>query len=233
MKKSKLLPVLLAVAVLGASGCTGGAQTETTTMTTAEIGFAREREGDDAFAIDKINVDPLPEGAVYLEKSDVRTYIMAGDWDCDISAANYKDQFHDLDKYAESLMANMVITFMYQTSDVIPEEPIKTTVGGYDAVLYNYTIDEKLWQTDTDGFAVTDAEGSEISYSGRHFTCRAYFFFSDNDAYYILFTTKTENYANAAPQWDQIIANVKIDPDLKLAETTTISAMNSVTTISQ
>jgi hypothetical protein len=231
MKLNRLLPAILAcIMVVGTTaGCKAGQAAETTTYTTAEIGFAREREGDDAYAIDKLLVDPLPGDAVYRTKMDEAIEIMAGEWDCNIRGSNYKEQYQDLDKYAESLMASYVMTFKYQTSDVIWEDPVHTTVGGYDAVLYNFVIEEKLWETGTDGELVTNAAGSEISYAGRHFTGRAYYFFSGVDAYYMIFTCKTEDYADCAPQWDQLIANVKIDEDLKFSEATTVSALNVIT----
>jgi hypothetical protein len=141
-----------------------------------------------------------------------------------ISARNYKDQFQTLEEYAESAMASLVITYKYQTSDLVWEEPVKTTVAGYDAILYNYTIEEYLWQTEADGSPSKDENGNDISIPARHFTGRGYFFYSGTDAYYLIFDCRTENYAECAPDWDKIIANVKIDENLKLSDVTTISA---------
>jgi hypothetical protein len=224
MNIKKMLPALLAAAILFTAGCSTGLEAETTTYSAPPIGTMREREGDDAYAIDKLNVDPLPEGAWYKAKMLNGFQIMSGDWACTASARNYKEQFQTLEEYAESAMASLVISYKYQTSDLIWEEPVKTTVGGYDAILYNFIIEETLWQTETNGAPVLDEEGKGFSYPGRHFTGRGYFFYSGTDAYYLIFDCRTENYEKCAPDWDQVVANVKIDEDLKLADVTTISA---------
>jgi hypothetical protein len=230
MKINRLLTAILAcVIVATATGCKAEPAAETEAFTTKPIGFAREREGDDAYAIDKMLLDPLPGDAVYRTKTEQSIEIMAGEWDCNIGGSNYKDQYQELPAYAETLMANYVITYKYRTSDVIWEDPVQTTVGGYDAVLYNFVIQETRYETDTNGTLVTDANGTEISYNGRHFTGRAYFFFSGADAYYMIFTCLTEDYAACAPEWDQLVANVTIDEDLKLSEATTVSALNIIT----
>lgn len=224
MKKSRFIALLLAAAIVGITGCDAANKETTTTTTAPPIGNVREREGDDAYAIDKLNVDPLPDTAWYLTKQLKGIRIMADKWDCQISAANYKDQFQSLDAYAETIMANMVMGYKYETSDVDWEEPVKTTVGGYDAVLYNYTIQEYLWVTGTDGLVIYDENKEASSYAGRHFTGRGYFFFSGTDAYYMIFQCRSEDYEYSAPYWDEVIANVKIDEDLKLPDVTTISA---------
>jgi hypothetical protein len=229
MKIKLILPVLLAAIMIFTAGCTTGLEAETTTTSMVPIGTMREREGDDAYAIDKLNVDPLPEGSWYYAKMLNGFQIMAGEWSCTASAVNYKDQFQTLEAYAESAMAGLVMNYKLQTSDLEWDTPVKTTVGGYDAILYNFTISETAWETEADGSPVTDAEGNGKSYPGRHFTGRGYFFYSGTDVYYMIFDCRTENYDICAPDWDQIIANVKIDEDLKLADVTTFSAEHVVT----
>jgi hypothetical protein len=229
MKISKIMTILLACVVVSTAGCTSGEKEEATLPTTQSLGYARPREGDDAYAIDKLNVDPLPGDAKYTRKFTEQLEIVAGEWDCNIGGSNYKDQYQALDIYAEALMASYVITFKYQTSDVIWEDPVHTTVAGYDAVLYNFVIEETLWETDANESGITDVNGDYISYAGRHFNGRAYFFFSGTDAYYMIFTCLTEDYAECAPEWDTLIDNVKIDEDLKLSDVTTISAALTVT----
>jgi hypothetical protein len=228
MKKSRFLPVLLAAAIIGIAGCDAGKSETTTTYSAPPIGGISERSGDDAYAIDKINVDPLPENSWYLVKRLNGITIMGDKWDCNISAANYKDQFQDLDKYADTAMAGLVMNYKLETSDLVWEEPVHTTVGGYDAVLYDYTLQEHLYVTGADSLPITNEKFEATSYKGRHFTGQAYFFFSDTDAFYMVFMCRTEDYAYSQPKWDQIVANVKIDENLKLDETTTINATTTI-----
>jgi hypothetical protein len=229
MKKSRFVSLLLAAAIMGITGCDAASTETQTTTTPPPMGAVSERSGDDAYAIDKINVEPLPENAFYMSKF-LRGIIIIGDtWECDINGENYKEQFQSLDKYAETCMSGLVMNYKLETSDLDWEEPVHTTIAGYDAVLYDYVIQETAWVTGSDGMAVTDAEGSGSSYDGRHFTGKAYFFFSDTDAYYIIFQCKTPDYEKSLPQWNEILANVKVDEDLKLPDVTTFSASYVVT----
>ncbi|MDR0992804.1 MAG: hypothetical protein LBL87_07945 [Ruminococcus sp.] len=223
MKLKRLLPAIFAVMILFTAGCTANKPAETTS-TMPPMGTLRDREGDDAYAIDKLSVEPLPEGAWYIGKMLNGFQIMSGEWSCTASARNYKDQFQSLETFAESAMASLVITYKYQTSDLIWEDPVETKVAGYDAILYNFTIKETLWQTEPDGSISKDADGKDIPIPGGNFTGRGYFFYSGTDVYYLIFDCRTENYEKCAPDWDQIIANVKVDEGLKLPDVTTISA---------
>jgi hypothetical protein len=231
MKKSKLLPILLAAIVIGATGCKAGTEQQTTTpLESQTLGTARERQGDDAFAIDKINVDPLPEGAVYTRKlQNALDILMPYKWDCTISALNYRDQFSTLEDYADKLMANYVLTYKAMFTEVVWEDPVKTKVGEYDAILYNFVIEQILWETVASDVPATDAQGSQISYVGKTINGRAYFFLSGTDAYYMIFTCQPQDFDEASAQWDEILANVKVDEDLKISEVTTVSALTTIT----
>jgi hypothetical protein len=183
----------------------------------------------DAYAIDKINVEPLPENSYYMTKFRKGIIILGDKWQCDINGENDKELFQSLDKYAEGSMAALVVNYKYESADLIWEDPVHTTIADYDAVLYNYTIEQTPWVTDSEGVVVTDENGVGSAYKSRHFTGRAYFFYSETDAYYIIFQCETPDYEECAPEWDQIIANVKVDEDLKIADVTTISASYVVT----
>jgi hypothetical protein len=187
------------------------AETATTSPETTPAVF------DEAvYAIDKINIDPLPEGSMYLVKYQNGLTIISDAWECNISGANNKDQFRELDEYAKAAMASLVMNYKYESADLMWGDPINTTVADYDAVLYSFFIEEAAY--------VTDENGSNSGRGGRQFTGRAYFFYSGTDAYYLTFTCQTKDYEDRAEAWDQIIANVKVDENLKLADVTTVNA---------
>ena len=104
---------------------------------------------------------------------------------------------------------------LYQ-SDTEFSEPIKTTVAGFDAIRYDYTITSYIYPpvTDENGEYVFDENGQYVLSEDREingiFKNRIYFFFSDEDVFYIICEATEENAEAAQADFDKFIESVTI-----------------------
>jgi hypothetical protein len=193
--------------------------TASTDETVEEVTAATLREvaDGDVFAINKFTVDDLPDGYELVNKSQLdgaqymRYLIDEGKAQVTVEAANYREDFQDLSVFAENACANMAVGNMYYACDTEFSDPVDTTVAGFDAIRYDYTITQNDFELDDEGNAVTGDDGKDIKTPVAWYKGRAYFFYSDNDVYYFIFETTEDNWDASIDTFEEFAASVYIN----------------------
>lgn len=199
-----------------ASSETTAADADASTDTSETVTLRVLEEGD-VFAINKFVVDELPEGYELAGKSQqdgaqfLRYIIDGGKAQVSIEAANFRENYHELEQFADTACAAMTMNNMYYHCDTDFSEPEKTAVAGFDAIKYDYTITQNDFETDAEGNTIKDEDGKEIKTPVFWYKGRAYFFFSDNDVYYVIFETTKDNWDNSIDTFEQFLTGVHID----------------------
>jgi hypothetical protein len=240
----KLLAAVFAV-VLICTGCANDSESGSSTAdteTTAETsemtaGTVKPLEEGDAYAVDKLEFTYMPEGWQYFGKFENQMAIVSpGNCQVDINAANYLESFTpNLEEFANSCMASLRINNMLYQTDLLYDEPYHITVGkpAYDGVVYEYTLVHNTFETGTDGSAVTDAEGSEIKTEVLRERCKAVFFYSGADVYYMIFSCPADRYDELVPEFDALIADLDVHEDFKAADTSALIIPTQETTVAE
>ena len=172
-----------------------------------------ENEAD--LAIFKISAD-CPEGFNVMQ-DDKEGKVWASEiGSMSIKAQNYKEEFVELEKFADQGCAGIKVNNMMYQADTIFGEPQKTTVAGFDAIRYDYEIIayEFLYETNADGSQKTDEDGKPILTDEKRevgrYSDRVYFFYSDEDVFYIITESPKDKKADADPVFDKFIESVKV-----------------------
>ena len=176
-------------------------------------GKAVENEAD--LAIYKLSCTP-PEGfETIADGADGKQY-SSPYGGIVVKAQNYKEEFQDLDVFADSGCASIKVNNMLYQSDTEFSDPIKTTVAGFDAIRYDYTVTSYIFPpvTDADGGYVTGDDGNYVLSEDKEvngvFVDRVYYFYSDEDVFYIICESKEDSAEEAAAAFDQFIESVSI-----------------------
>ena len=133
-----------------------------------------------------------------------------------VKAQNYKEEFQDLDVFADSGCASIKVNNMLYQADTEFSDPIKTTVAGFDAIRYDYTVTSYIFPpvTDADGGYVTGDDGNYVLSEDKEvngvFVDRVYYFYSDEDVFYIICESKEDSAEEATAAFDQFIESVSI-----------------------
>lgn len=168
-------------------------------------------EGDE-YAIDKINPrspdDSLPGGYVLsgYEKENQGKLYNNGKSKIVIRAYNYKEDLQDLAVWADQACAIMKISNITSACDTIYSEPENTTYMGFDAIKYNYDIIQYEF--------VSGADGQEEKKERGRYKGIAYYFYSNQDAYAIMFDTAEADLEEQGAAFEEFLA------DLEITETT-------------
>lgn len=229
MKKRKLTALICLCCVCAVSavfsGCGGEensdpVQTEEAKNTSAavtEIGdgllddsFTETRpiaEGDE-YAIDKIN-PRSPEGSFpggYVmsgyEKDLQGKLFNNGKSKVIIRAYNYKEDLQDLAVWADQACAVMTIANITSACDTVYSEPENITYLGFDTIKYEYEIIQYEF--------VSGADGQEEKQERGRYKGIAYYFYSNQDAYAIMFDTAEENWDEQKAAFEEFAADLEI-----------------------
>lgn len=235
-KKSKLTALICAFAAAivlagcdpadGADGADSSSQTsadaagnENSAVTEIGEGLVEEintetrpiAEGDE-YAIDKIN-PKSPEDSIPgdykmsgYEKEAQGKLFANGKSKIVIRAYNYKEDLQDLAIWADQACAIMKVANITAACDTIYSEPENITYMGFDTVKYDYEVIQY-------GF-VSGADGQEEKTERGRYKGIAYYFYSNQDAYAIMFDTAEANWEEQSAAFYDFIA------DLEITETT-------------
>lgn len=168
-------------------------------------------EGDE-YAIDKINPrspeDSLPGGYVLsgYEKENQGKLYNNGKSKIVIRAYNYKEDLQDLAVWADQACAIMRIANITSACDTIYGEPENTTYMGFDAIRYNYDIIQYEF--------ISGADGQEEKSERGRYKGIAYYFYSNQDAYAIMFDTSEADLEEQSAAFEEFL------DDLEITETT-------------
>ena len=178
--------------------------------------MGKEVENEEDLAIFKFRSE-IPDGFEVRENGAEGIYYGNDKASIIIKAQNFKEEFDDLHKFADNGLANIVYSNMLFQSDTTYDDPIDTKVAGFDAVRYNYHITAYIfeYETDTAGEVVTDADGKPNTIGKdiyQELENRVYFFYSDEDVFYIICETPKEFKEEMDPVFDQFIESVSIAP---------------------
>lgn len=230
MKKySKIIAAVCAavIAVSALTGCSdsgksGGDTTEATliqnntatTVSTAEtyapntdiVTETRPLEEGDDYAINKIN-PKSPEGSFkggytmsgYDEENQGKLY-NNGKSKIVIRAYNYNEDLQDMATWADSACAIIKISnVLTASSDTEFKEPENVKVCGFDGIKYDYDI--TTYNFNEDG---TKADVNAI------YKARAYYFYSEQDAYAIQFDTTEADWEEQSAAFEEFVADLEI-----------------------
>lgn len=182
---------------------------------TVSIYTGKEVENEADLAIFKFNCTP-PEGfETAIDNSEGKQYTSPYGGII-VKAQNYKDEFQALDVFADSGCASIKINNMLYQADTEFSDPIKTTVAGFDAIRYDYTVTAYIFPpvTDADGGYVTGDDGNYVLSEDKEvngvYVDRVYYFYSDEDVFYIICEASEDSAEEAAVAFDSFIESVSI-----------------------
>jgi hypothetical protein len=178
--------------------------TETASEVTAPLGVVSP--------IDRINVDPLPEGAVYRARMWSQITIESENWTCYFSGYELSEFEGTLEEIAAKNIAYINDIHDWQNYDFITEEPVKTTIAGFDAIVY-----------DSELYSNYGAEPNHIEHN------RNIYFLSKTGVFEFDFKCHPDVFEASETDWDYIISHVKIDDELQFADVTTVSCEVTIT----
>lgn len=182
---------------------------------TISIYTGKEVENEEDLAIFKFNCT-LPDGfETVIDSAEGKQYSTPFGGIV-VKAQNYKEEFQDLEVFADSGCASIKVSNMLYQADTEFSEPIKTTVAGFDAIRYDYTVTSYIFPpvTDANGEYVMDENDqyvlSEEKEINGEFVDRVYYFYSDEDVFYIICEATKENAEAAQAGFDEFIESVTI-----------------------
>lgn len=167
-------------------------------------------EGDD-YAINKINnkSDPeaLPGGYVlqdYTEEKQGKLYTN-GKSRIIIRAYNYKEDLQAMDIWADNACALITIGNFTYAQDTIFEDPENVKVCGFDAIRYDYQIIQNDFIPDEN-----DPEAEPVKTELYRFNARVYYFYSEQDAYIIMFDTLEDDWEEQSALFEEFVADLEV-----------------------
>lgn len=183
------------------------APSETQPAETSEFveGSRALEEGDD-YAINKINPkspeDSLKGGysmQAYDEENQGKLF-NNGKSKIIIRAYNYKEDLQDMATWADSACAIIRLSNVINaSSDTEFKDPENVKVCGFDGIRYDYDIIS--YNFNEDG---TKADVKEI------FKARAYYFYSEQDAYVLQFDTAEADWEEQSAAFEEFVADLEI-----------------------
>lgn len=190
---------------------------EGTTIVTDEMGlqeFITETrpiaEGDD-YAINKLNnkssADALPGGYVLMDYNEEQQgkFYANGKSRIIIRAYNYKEDLQALEIWADNACALMAISNITYAQETVYEDPENVKVCGFDGIKYDY----QMIQYD---FIVpeNDPDAEAVKTELYRFSARAYFFYSEQDAYVVMFDTKEPDWEEQSALFEEFVADLEV-----------------------
>lgn len=176
-------------------------------------GKAVENEAD--LAIYKLSCTP-PEGfETIADGADGKQY-SSPYGGIVVKAQNYKEEFQELSVFADQGCASIKLNNMMYQADTNFSDPQNTTVAGFDAIRYDYTVTSYIYEYETDsaGAQVTGDDGNPIITDRKdvlgEYVNRVYYFYSDEDVFYVICESRKENSEAAAKEFDEFISSVTI-----------------------
>ncbi|MDE6764055.1 MAG: hypothetical protein K2J73_10315 [Oscillospiraceae bacterium] len=235
MKKNKIAALLCAFAMTVAfAGCSGNnngdssaessgvsqtAEASSDTGTSVITGIDGElgeetitetrpiAEGD-KYAIDKINSrspeDSLPGGYVLsgYDQSVQGKFFTNGKSQIIIRAYNYKEDLQELAVWADQACAITKIANITSACDTNYSEPENITYMGFDTIKYDYEIIQYEF--------VSGADGQEEKSERGRYKGIAYYFYSNQDAYAIMFDTAEADWEEQSAAFYEFINDLEI-----------------------
>lgn len=175
----------------------------------------REVENEEDLAIFKFNCT-LPEGFTAAIDDKTGKQFVSPNGGIIVKAQNYKEEFQELEVFADSGCASIKVSNMLYQSDTEFSDPIKTTIAGFDAIRYDYTVTSYIFPpvTDENGEYVIDEEGKYVLSEEKElygeYMNRVYYFYSDEDAFYIICEAPKDKADAVQESFDQFIDSITI-----------------------
>lgn len=168
-------------------------------------------EGDD-YAINKINnkspEDALPGGYIlidYNEENQGKLYLGEKS-QIIINAYNYKEDLQDMAIWADSACASLKLTNVLRyarDTDFIGPENVK--ICGFDGIRYDLEMIQYQF-VDADG----GEDGERVKEEVARFKGRNYFFYSEQDAYVIMFECRAENWDEEVARFEEFVKDLEV-----------------------
>ncbi len=221
MKKIRIAAfAMLLTAAMTLTGCSsngeGNAETTENTSPTQividgndlsageEAMTTRALEEGDIYAIHKINPkttgDVLAGGYKLVEENEAvqgKLY-MNGNSKIVLRAQNYNEDMQDMATWADNACAMIRIANITHACDTLFGDPQQVKVCGYDAIMYDYDIIQYE-------FIDKETKKQTDTFKGRN-----YYFYSDKDAYVIMFDTNDETYEEQIKCFEEFVADLEI-----------------------
>lgn len=150
---------------------------------------ATEKNGELAGGYDFLEYNLAEQGKLYMNGASKVV----------INACNYNEDMQALDIWADNACAMIKIKNITAACDTIFSEPKKTKVCGYDAIMYDVEIIQ---------YKFIDNSTKEVydTYKGRN-----YYFYSDKNAYAILFDTNDETWNSEVANFEAFMESLVVD----------------------
>lgn len=218
----KLICGIIAAVLTAASfaGCTDKNPDETTAQSNGSATSAPENQDDiaittrplkegDTYAINKISNktegDTLPGGYKFLDSNEeyqIKLY-SNGTSGIKIVSLNYiEDLPEDMTVWADSASANIFLSNITHAKTQFGD-PVKTTVCGFDAIMYDY---EMAYYDYSD----PNNTGENLKTLDEKHLGRNYYFYSDSDAYAVMFETLEKDWNEQLPNLEKFVADLQI-----------------------
>lgn len=169
---------------------------------------SRPLEDGDDYAINKINnkspEDSLPGGYTLMEVSEENQgkFYLADKSQIIINAYNYKEDLVDMPAWAENACVSMKMTsIMMYARDIDFKTPENVTVCGFDGIRYDTEITQ---------YTNFDENGNKLEEGALHMRGRNYFFYSEQDAYVILFECFEEDWDSQLPLFEEFVKDLEV-----------------------
>lgn len=158
----------------------------------------------------------LPEGyETKIDNSEGKMYV-SPNGSVIVKAQNFKEEFQSLEVFADQGCAAIKLNNMMYQADTEFSEPQKTTVAGFEAIKYDYNITSYIfkYETDSEGAVVTGEDGQPVITDEKEiygeYVNRVYYFYSDEDVFYIICESPKATAEAAAKEFDELISSVTI-----------------------
>ncbi len=164
----------------------------------------RALEEGDILAIHKINPkttgDVLAGGYKLVQEDEASQgkLYMNGGSKIILRAQNYKEDMMDMATWADNACAMIRIANITSACDTLFNDPQQVKVCGYDAIMYDYDIIQYE-------FIDNETKKQIDTFKGRN-----YYFYSDKDAYVIMFDTNDETYEEQLKCFEEFVADLEI-----------------------
>ncbi|MBQ5319875.1 MAG: hypothetical protein J6K17_12340 [Oscillospiraceae bacterium] len=169
----------------------------------------RALEEGDTYAINKINPkttgDVLAGGYQLVDENiDAQGKLyMNGGSKVIIRAQNYNEDMQDMTTWADNACAMMRIANFTSACDTVFAEPQQVKVCGYDAIMYDYDVIQYEFIDNTTKQQIDTFKG------------RNYYFYSDKDAYVIMFDTNDETYEEQLKNFEEFVDDLQVQKTTK------------------
>lgn len=167
-------------------------------------------EGDD-YAINKIN--PKTEGEIfaggyslqdYSEQNQGKLY-NNGKSKVVIRAYNYNEDLQDMAVWADNACAMILLANMTKACDTVFEDPENVKICGYDGIKYDYDIIQCDFIRDEN-----DPDAEPVKTELYRYKARAYYFYSEDDAYVITFDTMEEDWEEQVQNFEDFVLEFEV-----------------------